>query len=98
MKLHNRDKLKKDDRVLVLKIIDGERPLTSLGMVDKSLFTGGNNLHAVADPQSGFWRCYYDHGKVPEALSGTWTSYERLLFDVEAYLRKRNIEIEKVID
>lgn len=98
MKLANKDKVKKDDRIFVLKIIDGEKPLTSLGMVDKSLFTGGNNLHAKLDIQSGFWSCYYDHGRLPEPISGTWTSYDRLLFDVEAYLRKRNIEIAEVID
>lgn len=96
--IHNRDKLKKDDRVLVLKIIDGEKPLSSIGMVDKSLFTGGNNLHAKFDTQQGMWYCAYDRGAVPEAISSKWTSYSQLLFDVEAYLKKRNVEIEKVID
>lgn len=93
-----KDKLKKDDRIFMLRVIDGEKPLSSIGMVDKTLFTGGNTLHARYNVQSGWWDCYYDHGRVPEPLAGTWTSYDKLLFDVEAYLRKRNIEIYQVLD
>lgn len=96
--MNNKDKIKKDDRVFVLKVIDGTKPLSSFGMVDKTLFSGGNNLHARLNVQTGWWSCCYDHGRLPEPLSGNWTSYERLLFDVEAYLRKRNIEIAQVID
>jgi hypothetical protein len=98
MKLANKDKLKKNDRIFVLKVIDGEKPLSSIGMVDKTLLTGGNAMHARHDPQTGYWTCSYEHGAIPEAISGRWMSYQQLLFDVEAYLKKRNIEIEKVID
>ena len=93
-----REKVKKDDRILVLKVIDGEKPLSSIGMVDKKLLTGGNAMHAKHDPQTGTWSCSYEHGAIPEAISGKWMSYSQLLFDVEAYLKKRNIEVEKVID
>lgn len=94
----SKDKLKKDDRILVLKVIDGEKPLSSIGMVDKTLFTGGNRLHARYTVQTGWWNCYYDHGKIPEAISGTWTSFDKLHFDVQAYMKKRNIAIEQVLD
>lgn len=97
MKLANKDKVLKDDRIFVLRLKDLEKPITAIGMVDKALFNGGNSLHARLDVQSGFWVCNYDHGQLPEALRGTWTSYHQLLVDVQAYLNKRNIEIVEVI-
>lgn len=94
----NRDKLKKDDRVLVLKIIDGKLPLAKLGQIDRRCFSGDNKLHARFEPQTGYWHCAYEFGVIPGALTGKWMSFDKLLYDVQRYLKTRNIEVEKVLD
>ena len=88
----------KDDRVLVLSPVEGKDPLSSTGLVDKRLFTGENELHAVKDPQTCFWSLRYTAGVVPPVLKQSFTSFNKLKEFVEQYYNKRNIEIKKIID
>jgi hypothetical protein len=37
------------DRTLVLKPIEGKKPLSSIGATDTRLFTGENTVHAIMD-------------------------------------------------
>jgi hypothetical protein len=92
-------KNKKPDRILVLKIKDGEKgALNSIGVLDKRLFTGENNLHAIMDKETCLWSLKYDAGGIPYAMKQQFTSFSTLYKFVEAYLKKRNIEIEEVIE
>lgn len=93
-----KDKLKKDDRILELKVIDGEKPLSSIGLVDKRLFQGGNKLHAYYIPQLGCWKLRYEIGAIPAALENSWSSFNQLVYDTSRYLRGRNLEISEIID
>lgn len=98
MKLANKDKLKKDDRILVVKVIDEKKPLNSIGLVDKRLFKGGNNIHAFFNPQTGFWKLRYEIGNLPGGLVNQWTTFDDLLAATKKYLNKRNLYIEQVLD
>lgn len=91
-------KMRSPDRILVLKVIDGKAPVASTGLVDKRLFTGENNLHAVMDTQTTLWTVKYDNGGLPEPLKQQFTSFGSLLKYVSAYFRKRNVEIVEVKD
>lgn len=86
------------DRVLILKVIDGKKPMSSTGQVDPRLFTGENNLHLVMNTENSLWSFRYDRGNIPGALNQKFTSVERALDFARSYLRDRNIEIDKVID
>lgn len=86
------------DRVLVLKPIEGEKPLTSSGLVDKRLFTGENKLHAIMDGSSLLWSLKYEQGAIPPVLKDKkWTTFRLLLNDTEAYFNSRNVKITQVI-
>ena len=98
MKLANKDKLKKDDRILEIKVIDGEAPLSSIGTMDKRLFQGGNRLHARYQPMTGFWKLSYEIGSLPPVLDDAWMSFDKLLVDTARYLKTRNLEISQVLD
>lgn len=93
-----KDKVKKDDRILVIKVIDGEKPLSSIGTMDKRIFQGGNRMHAKYNPMTGFWRVSYEVGHVPANLDQSWMTFDGLMYDVGNYLRSRNLEIEQVLD
>jgi hypothetical protein len=90
-------KTKNDDRILVLKPIEGGATNSS-GMVDKRLFTGDNKLHIFQDPASLLWRARFEAGVVPPGLSQGFTSYIRAYEAVEKYYLKRNVKIVEVID
>lgn len=86
------------DRVIKLEVIDDKLPKTSTGMVDASLFTGDNNLHARIDPQNMMWTLHYEKGAVPGALKEQkWTSFSKLYKDLELYFKNRNIKITEVV-
>lgn len=91
-------KLKKDDRVLILRPIDGSKALSSSGLVDPRLFTGENKLHAKKTPNGTLWYMKYDAGAVPEPLKAKFTTFPQLLDYAKRYFSKRNIEITEVID
>ena len=86
------------DRVLVLKPIEGKDALSSKGMVDNRLFTRENNLHAIMDEQYGHWHVEYDKGVIPPDFQQRWTSFSKLYNFVSEYYKKRNIQIQEIID
>lgn len=94
----NNGKLRTDDRVFKLSLIDNKAPLTSTGLVDRRLFTGENRLHACKDPQYGLWFMKYENGVVPEALKQQFTTFTMLHKVATDYFNKRNIRIDEVID
>lgn len=91
-------KNKSDDRVLVLKPIEGMDALSNKGMVDKRLFSRENNLHAIMDKKTTLWGMQMDHGLLPQQLAMKFTSFPKLLKHATEYYRLRNIEIKEVID
>lgn len=86
------------DRTLVLKPIEGADVLNSKGMVDKNLFTGKNELHALMDEEYGHWSVQYKDGIIPPAFKQKWTSFAKLHKFVSEYYRLRNIQITDIID
>lgn len=91
-------KLKSPDRILVLRVKEGLKPMSTTGAADPRLFTGENKLHAIMDTQTCLWRFKYDMGIVPEPLKGTFTNFTALKKFAESYYDKRNIEIIEVKD
>lgn len=91
-----RGKMKSDDRVLVLKPVEGKTPLTVDGSVDKRLFKGENNLHALYDVTSGNWKMCYDMGALPGGLQGKFTTFGSLVDTARAYFKRRNVEISEI--
>lgn len=81
------------DRVLVLKAMEGKKPLNTSGVADPRLFTGENKLHAVMDPESCLWKLKYEMGIVPDGLKGTFTGFKALKKFADEYFGRRNIEI-----
>lgn len=98
MAISPESKMKSPDRILVLKVMDGKKPISTTGAADPRLFTGENKLHAIMDEQSCLWRMKYDMGIVPESLKGTFTGFKALKKFAEQYYHKRNIEIVEVKD
>lgn len=85
------------ERVLVLKPIDGTKPLSSTGNVDPRLFTGGNNCRVLMDKHSGLWFFKFDVGGLPEPLKDQFfTSFNKAKEHAEAYFKTRNIQITDV--
>lgn len=91
-------KLRKTNRTLVLKPMDGKGPLDNRGLVDNRLFTGKNNLRVRKNPQTNIWYMEYDSGVLPPDLKGSFTSFEKARVHAELYFKKRNIAITEVID
>lgn len=85
------------DRVLVLEVIDGEKPKSSTGLTDSRLFTGANKLHAIMDIQSTLWSLKYEMGGVPEEFKQRFTSFSKLKSFVDDYYATRNVRIKEVI-
>lgn len=98
MAMSNMSNLSSPDRVIKLEVIDDKLPKTSTGMVDTTLFTGENNLHARIDPQTMMWNVHYEKGAVPGALRDQkWTSFAKAYKDLELYFKDRNIKITEVV-
>lgn len=89
--------MRSTDRVLVLTPREGGARKDQ-GMTDPELFTGDNKLHAIMDIQSTLWYLKYEHGVLPPALTGRWTSFPRLIAYVNEYYNKRNVDVIEVID
>lgn len=98
MAISPESKMRSPDRVLVLKVKEGMKPMSTTGAADPRLFTGENKLHAIMDPQSCLWKIRYDSGIVPLPLQGTFTGFQALKKFAVAYFDKRNIEITEVKD
>ena len=94
----NPSNVKTNDRVLLLRPIDGKATSTK-GSVDNRLFTGGNKLHAVMDEQFCHWYFKYDSGQLPGALKDQrFTSFSKLMSYVTEYYKRRNVEIVEIKD
>ena|SRR6185437_16008886 len=87
-----------NDRILVLAKIEGADTKDSSGKIDNRLFNGNNNLHALKDPQTNFWRLQYDSGILSEQLKQQFTSFSKLEVFVTEYFKRRGIYIKEVID
>jgi len=98
MAISPESKMRSPDRILVLKPIDGKKPLNTSGVADPRLFNGENKLHAVMDEQSCLWKLKYDMGIVPEAMKGTFTGFKALKKFADEYYGRRNIQIVEVKD
>lgn len=93
MALSEESKMATPDRVLTLRVMDGEKPKSSTGNTDPRLFTGDNKLHAVMDTQTTLWKLKYDQGDVPQPLKCQFTSLKMLKQHAREYYKTRNIEI-----
>lgn len=85
-------------RELILKVKDGTKPISSIGLVDPRLFKRDNRLYAYLDPISLLWRVKYAMGGLPEELKQNWTKFSYLLDYIKVYYAKRNVEVSEVID
>ena len=86
------------DRVFVLEVMNGKKPLSSIGTVDPTLFKeDGNKLHGVMDPETCLWSFKYERGSVPPALKGSFTGFRALQKHAENYFVHRNVRIKEVI-
>lgn len=85
------------DRVLVLEPTEGKIGKNAQGIVDPSLFTGGNQLHAKMDMESCLWTLHYEKGSVPPVLNNQrFTSFSKAKKAAEEYFAKRNIQVTTV--
>lgn len=91
-------KIRKSERILVLKPKEGAQVLSSTGLIDNRLFTGGNSLKAVMDPTNCFWELKYEKGGRPEELKRKFTSFPKLLDFARAYFGKRGLDIVEILD
>jgi len=98
MTLGAEPKTRSDDRVFVLELIDDKAPKDSLGLTDSRLFTGGNRIHTLKNPETCLWYFTYDSGAVPEKLKCQFTSFSAAKKFAEAYYVARNIRIKEVLD
>lgn len=94
----NQIKMISNDRVFVLKLIEGTKPLSTTGTPDKRLFTGENRLHAIRDPQTSFWSVRYDSGIVPKPLEQSFTTFQKCRDFVTAYFKRRNIDVTDIVE
>jgi len=86
-------------RTLVLKPIEGQKPLATSGLPDPRLFTGEQGVKIMMDPQTCLWQFQYTNkGILPESLKGVFTSFSAAFRHAENYFQKRNIQITAVKD
>ena len=93
-----KSKERKTDRILILKPVEGEKPISSTGMTDPRLFSGENKLHLYKDPRNNIWAFKYEMGGLPEPLKQRFTGFDLALDVARKYYGKRNVEIADVID
>lgn len=90
-------KERKQDRILVLKVMDGVKPKTGTGLVDPRLFSGDNELHCIQDKTS-LWYFKYKFGGIPEPLKQRFTTFDEALRHATKYFKSRNVLVESVLD
>lgn len=91
-------KMHADDRVLLLKVMDGKKATDAAGKVDTRLFTGENKLHASYDERTGMWNMRYETGGLPGGLQQKFMTFEELVVFAKAYFKTRNVEVSGIID
>lgn len=94
----DRSKTMSDDRLLVIKPIEGKKTLSSTGLVDPRVYEGKPTLHAIKDPLYDLWRLKSDTGAVVEPLRQKWTTLSALKKSVNDYFGKRGLQIVDIID
>ena len=86
------------DRILKLEIMDGKKPMSSIGTVDPTLFKeDGNKLHVRMDPETCLWSFQYEKGKIPPGLQGTFTGFKSAKKHADSYFYGRNVKVSEVI-
>lgn len=91
------NKMESDEKILTLKVIDGTKPKSTLGMTDPRLFTGENKIHVKQGPDL-LWYMYYDKGNPPPAIvNQKFTTFTKLKQFAQNYFSKRNLEVIEVI-
>lgn len=93
-----KQKMRSDDRILVLGIMDGKKPKNSIGLVDSRLFQGDNSLHVRRNPRDSLWYFKYDTGGLPDPLKQSFTSFNKAYRYAEEYFSHRNVKIIRVED
>lgn len=93
-----RKKNRNSDVILVLKVLPGKKPISTIGLLDPRLFSGENKLHAIMDPQHSLWYFKYDAGILPEPLRQRFTSFTKIIDYAKSYFARRNIQIVEIID
>ena len=93
-----KEKMRSDDRVLVLRPMSGKSPRDVLGQVDPRLFSGENNMHVIYEDTSGMWKLRYDVGGLPESLKQKFTTFNSAVDAVKKYFETRNVEVTSIID
>lgn len=88
--------MRKSDRILKLEKYDPKQKDT--GLIDPEVFTGGNNLHVIADPGTLLWSFKYEHGHVPPHLRNKFTDFNTAKAHAENYFKTKNIRIKEVLD
>lgn len=92
------EKMRSDDRILVLKAIEGKKIKDVTGMIDPRLFQGGNKLHCVKDPQLSMWSFKYEMGILPEPLRQKFTKFDLAYNFAKNYFLNRGLDIVEVED
>lgn len=93
-----RAKMRSDDRILILKPIDGTKPMNTIGLTDPRLFSGEASLHALRNPVNSLWGLRYTCGVLPQPLQQKFTRFDDLMDFAQNYYGKRNLKIVQVID
>lgn len=92
-----KSKMLDDDRILVLRVMEGKKPTDAAGKIDPRLFSGENKLHAVFDPRTGMWNMKYEMGGLPGALQQKFMEFNDLKTFAAEYFKTRNVEIVDVL-
>lgn len=94
-------KMRSPDRILMIEVMEGKKPIDVRGLVDPRLFSKDgdtNRLHAVMDIETTLWSFKYDKGTIPQALSGKFTGFRQAFDTAKNYFEKRNLKITQVVD
>lgn len=93
-----REKMATNDRILVLKTMDGKSAKDTRGIVDSRLFTGENKLHGIYDERTGLWNLRYETGGLPGPLQQKFGTFGELEDFARKYFSTRNVEILEIIN
>lgn len=91
------NKLRKSDRILVLRPMEGKFAKDTSGKMDTRLFNGENNLHIIMNPATLLWTFKYDSGGLQETLKQSFTSYDKAYEHAKGYFERRNVQIVEVL-
>ncbi len=84
-------------RKLNIAPIDGEKVVTSKGMVDPRLWQGGNELYAEMDNANCMWRLRYKHGMLPPQIQGVYTNFDKAFKAATKYYSTRGLQVSRAV-